>query len=139
MVLPPQPQSEEAGWDAVVKAGLAASDVVRSSDTVVTITVLAASGYSVVAAETITVSVPSTAVTSANGITGSPTVVIMGDAGTLTVSGSIASSAVEGTLKDSGYEMALTHSMCCALADLFVASTTSCASSASSTSSTSCA
>lgn len=69
-------QSEATGWDAVVKAGLATTAVVRTSDTVVTITLSAFATYDITAQETITVTVPASATFSSNAITGSPTFTI---------------------------------------------------------------
>jgi hypothetical protein len=69
-------QAEAAGWDAVVKAGLAVTDVVRTSDTVVTITLPAFGSYNITASETITVTVPGTAVTSASPIVATPTFLV---------------------------------------------------------------
>ena len=57
-------KSEATGWDAVVKAGLAVTAVVRTSNTVVTITLPAFATYSITEQELITVTVPSTAVSS---------------------------------------------------------------------------
>ena len=58
-------QSEAAGWDAVVKANMVYGDVTRTSDTVVTITLAEESTYSITADETITVTIPATALTAA--------------------------------------------------------------------------
>lgn len=66
-------QAEATGWDAVVKAGLAVTDVVRTSDTVVTITLPAFAPYNITATETITATVPSTALTGAAALVASPT------------------------------------------------------------------
>ncbi|KKM17286.1 hypothetical protein LCGC14_1677300, partial [marine sediment metagenome] len=54
-------QAESNGWDAVVKAGISVTDVVRTSDTVVTITLPAFVNYDITAQETITVTVPAAA------------------------------------------------------------------------------
>ena len=51
-------QAEANGWDAVVKAGLAVTDVVRTSDRVVTVTLPAFAGYNITANETVTATVP---------------------------------------------------------------------------------
>ncbi|KKN05566.1 hypothetical protein LCGC14_1086010 [marine sediment metagenome] len=51
-------QSEGAGWDAEVKANEVVGAVVRTSDSVVTITLTAAASYVVTADETITVVIP---------------------------------------------------------------------------------
>jgi hypothetical protein len=66
-------QSEAAGWDAVVKANMVYTDVTRTSDTVVTITLGAEATYSITANETITVTIPASAVTLAAQIVASPT------------------------------------------------------------------
>ena len=66
-------QSEGTGWDAVVKALQGVAGVVRTSDTVVTITLDAQATYNITATETITVTVPATAVTKAVAITATPT------------------------------------------------------------------
>lgn len=66
-------QSEANGWDAVVKAGLAVTDVARTSDTVVTITLPAFATYNVTATETITATVPGSALTGATPIVAAPT------------------------------------------------------------------
>jgi hypothetical protein len=68
-------QSEGTGWDAVVKAALLAdlSKVVRTSDTVVTITLPACASYDITAQETITGTVPWTClVSSTTDLVGSP-------------------------------------------------------------------
>ncbi len=69
-------QVEATGWDAVVKAGLAVTDVVRTSNTVVTITLPAFGSYDITGAETITATVPATAVTSASVIIATPSFII---------------------------------------------------------------
>lgn len=66
-------QSEATGWDAVVKAGESVSSVVRTSDTVVTITLSAFATYDITSTETITVTVPASSLTGGNPVVGSPT------------------------------------------------------------------
>lgn len=67
-------QAEAAGWDAVVKAGLdTATDVVRTSDTVCTITLPAFASYEITAQETITATIPAAVLTGASPIVASPT------------------------------------------------------------------
>ena len=67
-------QAEAAGWDAVVQAGLAVTAVVRISDTVVTITLSAVASYDITAQETITATVPATAlVLTGSAVVASPT------------------------------------------------------------------
>lgn len=67
-------QAEATGWDAVVKATQGVAGVVRTSATVVTITLDAQATYDITATETITVTVPSAALTGAGGaVVASPT------------------------------------------------------------------
>ena len=67
-------QAEAAGWDAVVKATQGVAGVVRTSASVVTITLDAFASYDITAQETITVTVPSSAlVASIVAVVGSPT------------------------------------------------------------------
>ena len=66
-------QSEALGWNNVVRALQGVSGVVRTSATEVTITLDAQATYDITANETITVTVPSTAVTSSTTLVGAPT------------------------------------------------------------------
>lgn len=66
-------QSELLGWNNVVKALQGTAGVVRTSDTVVTITLDAQITYSITANETITVTVPDSAVSGSSAIVASPT------------------------------------------------------------------
>ena len=66
-------QAEDTGWDAVVKAGLSVTDVVRTSNTVVTVTLPTFASYDITATETITATIPATAVTGGNAIVATPT------------------------------------------------------------------
>jgi hypothetical protein len=58
-------QSEVAGWNAEVRDNMAVGTVVRTSATVVTITLPASASYQITAPETITVTVPASALTGA--------------------------------------------------------------------------
>lgn len=58
-------QAEATGWDAVPKATQTLGGVVRTSDTVVTVTWDAFATYNITAQETVTVSIPSTSILSA--------------------------------------------------------------------------
>ena len=69
-------QSEATGWNLVPKLSQSLGGVVRTSDTVVTITWDAFATYNITATETITVTVPSTAVTGAGAIVATPTFTI---------------------------------------------------------------
>ena len=64
--------SESGGWDAQVKANQGVSGVVRTSDTVVTITLDAQASYNITATETITATIPASAVSLAAPIVASP-------------------------------------------------------------------
>ncbi len=66
-------QSEATGWDLVPKATQLVTGVVRTSDTVVTITWDAFATYNITANETITITVPGTALTGGNSIVATPT------------------------------------------------------------------
>jgi hypothetical protein len=74
-------QAEAAGWDAEVKAKLAVTTVVRTSSTVVTVTLSAQAAYNITAQETITVTVPAVALTGAAQIVGTPTFTVAVTAG----------------------------------------------------------
>ncbi|MFQ6030871.1 MAG: hypothetical protein ACE5Q6_25680, partial [Dehalococcoidia bacterium] len=69
-------QVEPTGWDAVVKAGLTFSDVVRTSDFVVTITLPAFPAYNISQDETITVTIPASALDFPDPIVASPSFVV---------------------------------------------------------------
>ena len=66
-------QTEGTGWDAEVKAKEVVGAVVRTSDTVVTITLTAQAGYNITATETITATIPATALVAGNAIVATPT------------------------------------------------------------------
>jgi hypothetical protein len=69
-------QAEAAGWDAQ-RSNIAVTDVVRTSATVVTITLPALASYAITANETITATIPATALTGAAQLVASPTFVIV--------------------------------------------------------------
>jgi len=66
-------QSEADGWDAVVKATQGVSGVVRTSDTVVTITLDAFATYDITSTETITATVPASSLTGGVAVVATPT------------------------------------------------------------------
>lgn len=66
-------QSEATGWDAVPKVNQALGGIVRTSGTVVTITWDAFATYNITAQETITVTIPGTAVVSGKSTVATPT------------------------------------------------------------------
>ena len=64
-------QSETHGWNTDVKTAIPVANVVRTSDTVCTITLPAVASYSITANETITPTIPSTVLTGAQSLTSS--------------------------------------------------------------------
>lgn len=66
-------QSEGTGWDAVVKAGLAVTTVVRTSDTVVTVTLPAFATFDITAQEPITDTIPAVALATGGPLVATPT------------------------------------------------------------------
>jgi|GEM_PF-2445010 len=83
-------QAEATGWDAVVKTGISVDDVVRTSDTVVTITLPAIAAYDITATETITATIPATAVASGSPIVAAPTFDVSVSSATAALSGTVA-------------------------------------------------
>lgn len=77
-------QAEANGWDAEVKAKMGVSEVVRTSNTVVTITLAAQAGYNITAQETITATVPGTALSGGSAIVASPTFRVVPDINRIT-------------------------------------------------------
>lgn len=74
-------QSETFGWNLVPKALQGVAGVVRTSDTVVTITLDAFATYNITATETITATIPATALTGGVAVVASPTFAITATAG----------------------------------------------------------
>jgi hypothetical protein len=91
-------QNEAGGWDAKYKAEAATyvADVVRTNDTVVTVTMSALAAYSITANETITVTVPTAALVTTAALVASPTFVITNETAGATVT-TQAGSSVEAT------------------------------------------
>ena len=83
------------GWNAEVRDKIGVGSVIRTSDTLVTITLAAdeVSDYRIATNETITATVPTTATASGVALTAVPT---------FTIIGSVESAAVSGTLGGSG-------------------------------------
>jgi hypothetical protein len=98
--------AEAHGWNVEVKAKIPVTDVVRTGNSVVTITLSSEIGYYITANETITVTVPATALTGGVAIGALPTFTITKVAPTVTTgacSGSGATWAVlNGTVTASG-------------------------------------
>ena len=70
-------QSESTGWNAEVRDNLAVTTVVRTSDTICTTTLSAQSAYEISTNETVTITIPATALTtSTTAIVGTPTIIV---------------------------------------------------------------
>jgi hypothetical protein len=81
-------QSEGLGWNAEVRDKEVVGAVVRTSDTLVTITLTAQPGYDITATETIEVTVPASAlVTSGIPLTATPTFTVTSVAATAAITG----------------------------------------------------
>lgn len=72
--------AEAGGWDAVVKVGQGVAGVVRTSDTVVTLTLDAFESYAISANETVTATIPASILTGAAPIVATPTIPITNEA-----------------------------------------------------------
>lgn len=110
-------QAEGTGWDAIVKAGQSVSDVVRTSDSVVTITLDAFGSYDITAQETITATIPATAVVDGGAVVATPTFTVDAEANTVapTVTTNAAtgvgfqSATINGTISDDGGDSITQH------------------------------
>ena len=100
-------QSEALGWDAEVKAKIPVTGVVRTSDTICTITLSAQAGYRITANETITAIVPGSALTAGNPLTASPTFVVA-IAKTAELSGTALASIKESDIVTGGKTIIIT-------------------------------
>lgn len=69
-------QSEAGGWDAKVKPNIPVANVVRTSDTVCTVTLQAQSDYDITAQETVTWTIPAEALVGNSAVVGTPTFTI---------------------------------------------------------------
>jgi hypothetical protein len=88
-------QSEATGWNAEVRDQLGVTSVVRTSSTIVTVTVAASdvADYRIDDPDVITVTVPNAAVTISSGaITATPTFTVTGAAESVTVAGTLGAS-----------------------------------------------
>jgi len=94
-------QSETAGWDAEVKAKIGLGSVVRTSGTVVTITLTASevAGYLVDSNETLTVTVPNAAISISGDLTGSPTVTLTAAAESVATTGTLSDDATPAQIR----------------------------------------
>jgi hypothetical protein len=104
-------QSETYGWNAEVRDKIGVGSVVRTSDTIATVTLVASevADYRVDSAETITATVPGTALTSGSGITATPTIAITAASESMTVGGTLgASGGTAAEVKAGGETVTMT-------------------------------
>jgi len=104
-------QTEGTGWDAEVKANEVVGAVVRTSDTVVTITLTASAAYDVTAQETITATIPATAlVTSESAVVAVPTFTVDFATGATTISAQLEQISLQSLLSNSQLNKTVTAS-----------------------------
>lgn len=90
-------QSETHGWNAEVTAKIAVTDVVRTSNTVVTITLDAEAAYNITALETVTITVPASALSGGIALVASPTIQVIPAPWTFYVRASMGADTNAGT------------------------------------------
>jgi hypothetical protein len=98
------------GWNAQVRDQLGVSSVIRTSDTVVTITISAddVSDYHIATNEVITTTVPSSAVAGGVAITATPTTTITASAESAVITGTISDGATSTEIKAGGQTAIIT-------------------------------
>ena len=101
-------QVETAGWNAEVRDNMTFAEVVRTSDTVVTITLAAEALYAITADETIEVTVPAIATTGTNVIVATPTFEATNEAPSATLAGTLANGAFESEIVAGGQTLIIT-------------------------------
>ena len=102
--------SPTTGWNNEVRDSIGVSSVVRTSSTLATITLAASdvAGYAIASTETITVTVPATALTSAGAITATPTIAITAVTESAAITGTIGGGATEQAVRDGGGTILIT-------------------------------
>lgn len=104
-------QSEAGGWNAKVRDDMAVNHltaVIRTSDTVVTITLPATADYNITATETITATIPASALTGAVGAVAVPTFTVSTGAASVAVTGTITATVDEADIRTGGKTLILT-------------------------------
>ena len=100
--------AESTGWDAAARPAIDHTNVVRTSDTVVTITLPAVGSYNISADETVTVTVPASAVQGPNPFVATPTFSLVAAAISAAVTGTITPSALESEVVTGGKTIIIT-------------------------------
>jgi hypothetical protein len=95
-------QSEATGWNAEVRDKMPVTDVVRTSGTVVTITLTAQAAYQITAQETITATIPTSAMTGAPAPFDATPTFNVNQIPTAIVGGTIAFSSTEDQIRVGG-------------------------------------
>lgn len=92
------------GWNAEVRDKIGVSSVVRTSSTIATITIAAADviAYQIASNESITVTVPGTAILSGGAITASPTITIVAGTESAAITGTISDGATSPQVQSGG-------------------------------------
>jgi len=105
-------QSESQGWDAEVKANMGVAQVVRTSATVCTITLLAAevADYRITSNEVLTCIIPAAALTTSSiAVTATPTITLTAAAESVAVTGTAGGDgSLETEITDGGQTVILT-------------------------------
>ena len=98
------------GWNAQVRDQLGVTSVVRTSDTIATVTVSASDveDYRIDTNETITATVPSTAIAAAGALTATPTFTITAGAEAVALTGTVADGATPAEIEAGGQTAILT-------------------------------
>ena len=96
--------SPATGWNNEVRDSIGVASVVRTSPTLATITLAASevAGYAITSTETITVTVPATAVTGGVTLTATPTIAITAVTESAAITGTIGDGATEQEVRDGG-------------------------------------
>jgi hypothetical protein len=101
-------QSETYGWNNEVRDKIPVTDVIRTSDTVVTITLSAASAYAITSTETITATIPASATAASGAITASPTFEVAPGSESLAITGTLGDNATAAEIRSGGQTLLLT-------------------------------
>jgi hypothetical protein len=101
-------QIEATGWNAEVRDKEVVTAVVRTSQRVVTITLTAQAAYNITAQETITVTVPASAINESGAIVGTPTFTVDIVVISAAITGTIAPSSTEAQIVAGGRTIIIT-------------------------------
>ena len=98
------------GWNNEVRDSIGVASVVRTSDTLATITLTASevAGYAIVSNEIITMTVPASALTAGVALTATPTITITAGAESAAITGTIGGGATEQAVRDGNGTIVIT-------------------------------